>query len=79
METYCFQLRESLSCKLQESESVLTIYSSLGFLPSVRGRSWMRLIFDLTAVVLTVNAIEVQYNSFIWVKEKKGKFLQRQH
>lgn len=39
----------------------------------------MRLIFDLTAVVLTVNAIEVQYNSFIWVKEKKGKFLQRQH
>lgn len=39
----------------------------------------MRLIFDLTAAVLTVNAVEVQYNSFIWVKEKKEEFLQRQH
>lgn len=71
METYCFQLRESLGCKLQESESILTIYVSLGILASVRGRSWMRLIFDLTAALLTVNAVEVQYNSFIWVKEKK--------
>lgn len=77
MGTYCFQLREFLSCKLQESESVLTIYSYLGILASVRGRSWMRLIFDLTAAVLTVNVVEMLYNSFICVKEKKEKILQR--